>query len=127
MLSGCNISDNDDVETALSSMSRFNDRVQGWLFNPNAMAPTYPASMITRPFPFNAFYGIDEAPVVDAGSYRLEVSGLVADKHSWTLSNCVPWPRPIRSPDTFASKAGAPSGAGAVCASVNPLAHRCRH
>ena len=34
MLSGCNITDNDSVETALSSMSRFNDRVQGWLFNP---------------------------------------------------------------------------------------------
>ena len=39
MLSGCNLTDNDSVETALSSMSRFNDRVQGWLFNPNAMAP----------------------------------------------------------------------------------------
>ena len=45
----------ESVETALSSMSRFNDRVQGWLFNPNALAPTYPESMITRPFPFNAF------------------------------------------------------------------------
>lgn len=42
MLSGCNISDNEQVETALASMSRFNDRVQGWLFNPNALAPTYP-------------------------------------------------------------------------------------
>ena len=65
MLSGCNLTDNESVETALSSMSRFNDRVQGWLFNPNALAPTYPESMITRPFPFNAFYGIDEAPTVE--------------------------------------------------------------
>lgn len=85
MLSGCNITDNDSVETALSSMSRFNDRVQGWLFNPNVLAPTYPASMITRPFPFNAFYGIDEAPTVEEQSYRLEVTGLVADKRSWRL------------------------------------------
>ena len=54
MLSGCNITDNESVETALSSMSRFNDRVQGWLFNPNALAPTYPASMITRPFALNS-------------------------------------------------------------------------
>ena len=85
LLSGCNITDNDSVETALSSMSRLNDRVQGWLFNPNALAPTYPASMITRPFPFNAFYGIDEAPTVDEESFRLEVTGLVADKRSWRL------------------------------------------
>ena len=41
--------------------------------------------MITRPFPFNAFYGEDEAPVVDGASYRLEVTGLVADKRRWTL------------------------------------------
>jgi hypothetical protein len=85
MLSGCNLTDNESVDTALSSMSRFNDRVQGWLFNPNAMAPTYPESMITRPFPFNAFYGIEEAPTVDEESYRLEVTGLVADKRSWRL------------------------------------------
>ena len=79
LLSGCNITDNESVETALSSMSRFNDRVQGWLFNPNAMAPTYPASMITRPFPFNAFYGIEDAPVVVEADYQLEVTGLVAE------------------------------------------------
>jgi DMSO/TMAO reductase YedYZ molybdopterin-dependent catalytic subunit len=85
LLSGCSLSDNESVETALSAMSRFNDRVQGWLFDPNAMAPTYPQSMITRPFPFNAFYSIEEAPVVDEASYQLEVTGLVADKHSWRL------------------------------------------
>ena len=85
MLSGCQLSDSDSIETALSSLSRFNDRVQGWLFSSSALAPTYPESMITRPFPFNAFYGIDDAPTVDAESYRLEVTGLVADKRSWRL------------------------------------------
>lgn len=85
LLSGCNLTDSESVDTALSSMSRFNDRVQGWLFNPNLLAPTYPESMITRPFPFNAFYGVDEAPVVDEDSYRLEISGMVADKRSWRL------------------------------------------
>ncbi|MBP4002537.1 molybdopterin-dependent oxidoreductase [Pseudomonas koreensis] len=85
MLSGCSLTDNDSVETALSAMSRFNDRVQGWLFNPNAMAPTYPASMITRPFPFNAFYGIEDVPSVDEAEFRLEITGLVADKRSWRL------------------------------------------
>jgi DMSO/TMAO reductase YedYZ molybdopterin-dependent catalytic subunit len=85
LLSGCSIVDETSVETALMKISRFNDKVQGWIFDPNALAPTYPDSMITRPFPFNAYYGEDEVREVDADSYRLEVSGLVADRRSWKL------------------------------------------
>ena len=85
LLTGCAIDDEDSVERALMQVSRFNDKVQGWLFDPRQLAPTYPESMITRPFPFNAYYGEDEIREVDAGSYRLEVSGLVADRHAWTL------------------------------------------
>ena len=85
MLSGCSLSDNQSVETALSAISRWNDRVQAWIFDPNALAPTYPESMITRPFPFNAFYSIDEAPTVDEADYQLEVTGLVADTRRWRL------------------------------------------
>ncbi|CAB3719387.1 Sulfoxide reductase catalytic subunit yedY precursor [Achromobacter denitrificans] len=85
MLSGCSLSDDESVEKALTAVSRFNDRVQGWIFDPNKLAPTYPESMITRPFPFNAYYGIDEVRRVDEESFRLEVSGLVADKHRWRL------------------------------------------
>lgn len=85
MLSGCSLSDDESVEQALSAVSRFNDRVQGWIFDPAKLAPTYPESMITRPFPFNAFYGIDEVPQVDEASFRLEVTGLVADKRRWRL------------------------------------------
>jgi hypothetical protein len=85
MLSGCSLGDDDQVESALASISRFNDRVQGWLFDPHVLAPEYPAAMITCPFPFNAFYGIDDVPVVEADTYRLEVTGKVADKRSWSL------------------------------------------
>ena len=85
LLTGCAIVDEDSVENALMKVSRFNDKVQGWLFDPNQLAPTYPESMITRPFPFNAYYGEDEVRQVDAGSFRLEVGGMVADKHAWTL------------------------------------------
>src|SRR5689334_20324553 len=80
LLTGCAIVDENSVERALMRISRFNDRVQGWLFDPTLLAPTYPESMITRPFPFNAYYAEDEVREVDADSYRLEVSGLVADK-----------------------------------------------
>jgi DMSO/TMAO reductase YedYZ molybdopterin-dependent catalytic subunit len=87
LLSGCSISDNSTVEAALMRISRFNDAAQGWLFDPNRLAPTYPDSMITRPFPFNAYYGEDEVREVDEASFRLEVTGMVADKRSWTLAD----------------------------------------
>src|ERR1044071_722573 len=60
MLGGCSITSDAGVETALENISRFNDRVQGLLFDPTRLAPTYAESMITRPFPFNAYYGEDE-------------------------------------------------------------------
>jgi DMSO/TMAO reductase YedYZ molybdopterin-dependent catalytic subunit len=85
LLTGCSVVNEDKAEDLLRHVSRFNDRFQAWLFDPNKLAPTYPESMITRPFPFNAFYSREEAPTVDAASYRLEVSGLVMDKHAWTL------------------------------------------
>jgi DMSO/TMAO reductase YedYZ molybdopterin-dependent catalytic subunit len=86
MLTGCTLIDEASVETALTRISRMNDEVQGWLFDPNRLAPTYPDSMITRPFPFNAYYGEDEVREVEESSYRLEVTGLVADKRKWALS-----------------------------------------
>jgi len=85
LLTGCNISDQASVDAALTTVSRFNDRVQGWLFDPSRLAPTYPDSMITRPFPFNAYYGEDEVEQVDGDAWRLELSGLVADKRPWSL------------------------------------------
>jgi DMSO/TMAO reductase YedYZ molybdopterin-dependent catalytic subunit len=86
LLTGCDIIDGDTAEGALRYVSRFNDRVQALLFNPNRLAPTYPESAITRPFPFNAYYELDEAPEVDGADYKLEVGGLVDNKKSWTLA-----------------------------------------
>ncbi|MES1982139.1 MAG: molybdopterin-dependent oxidoreductase [Pseudomonadota bacterium] len=85
MLSGCTLTDEKSIEQALMKVSRFNDEVQAWLFDPNRLAPTYPESMITRPFPFNAYYGREDVPEVDGDSFRLEISGLVADRHAWSL------------------------------------------
>jgi DMSO/TMAO reductase YedYZ molybdopterin-dependent catalytic subunit len=86
MLTGCNLQDGDTMDRVLWAMSRWNDRVQALLFNPNKLAPTYSARDITDPFPFNAFYPVDDAPEIDGDDYGLEVSGLVADKQSWTLA-----------------------------------------
>jgi DMSO/TMAO reductase YedYZ molybdopterin-dependent catalytic subunit len=87
LLTGCSISSNESVEHALAHVSKFNDRIQAWLFDPQRLAPTYPKSMITQPFPFNAFYSEDEAPTVDASTYRLEVGGLITDKRPWSLES----------------------------------------
>ncbi len=86
LLSGCSISDNKTVEAALTRISGFNDKAQAWLFDPNQLAPTYDESMITRPFPFNAYYSEDEVRVVDAADWQLEVSGLVEKRRNFKLA-----------------------------------------
>ncbi|WP_321937030.1 molybdopterin-dependent oxidoreductase [Paraburkholderia sp. J8-2] len=85
LLTGCTITDDASVNTFLTAVSRLNDRVQGWLFDPTRLAPTYTEAQITRPFPFNAFYSESEAPIVDGGDYRLKISGLVKGQRVWTL------------------------------------------
>jgi DMSO/TMAO reductase YedYZ molybdopterin-dependent catalytic subunit len=85
MLAGCELTDRDGVQRVLGTMSRWNDRVQEWLFDPNKLAPEYPESAITRPFPFNGFYPESQAPVVDAAQYRLELGGLIRERRPWTL------------------------------------------
>jgi DMSO/TMAO reductase YedYZ molybdopterin-dependent catalytic subunit len=86
LLTGCDIGEDDDVEKLLWKVSRFNDKVQAALFDPNRLAPTYPESAITKPFPFNAYYGEEDTPVINGADYRLQVSGLVEDKSPWTLA-----------------------------------------
>jgi DMSO/TMAO reductase YedYZ molybdopterin-dependent catalytic subunit len=92
-LTGCDILDSDGAERVLRKISSFNDGAQALLFNPHRLAPTYPDSMITRPFPFNAYYTLDEAPEVDGASYKLEVGGLVDNKKSWTLDELYALPQ----------------------------------
>ncbi len=85
LLSGCTLKDDDAIDKVLWSMSRWNDRVQAALFDPKKLAPTYSESEVTTPFPFNAYYEEALAPVIDGGSYRLQLSGLIADKRPWSL------------------------------------------
>ena len=93
LLTGCSVSDGDSAEKLLMGVSRFNDRVQAGLFGATRLAPTYSESQMTRPFPFNAFYSMDKAPTVAAATYKLEVSGLVADTHSWSLDELYALPQ----------------------------------
>ena len=61
--------------------------MQALLFDPNKLAPTYPASMILRPPKFNAYYDVMDVKPVNGATWRLELSGLVADKRPWTLQD----------------------------------------
>jgi len=92
-LTGCDIVDGPSAERALMQISYFNDRVQGWLFNPNKLAPTCPDNAVTRPFRFNAFYPEEDAPEVDKDDYKLLVGGLVENKKSWTLDELYALPQ----------------------------------
>uniref|UniRef100_Q07UE7 Oxidoreductase n=1 Tax=Rhodopseudomonas palustris (strain BisA53) TaxID=316055 RepID=Q07UE7_RHOP5 len=85
LLTGCDVVDSASAENLLVQMSKFNDAVQAAIFDPNTLAPTYSESEIKRPFPFNAYYTLDESPAIDGQDWKLEVSGLVDNKQSWTL------------------------------------------
>ena len=86
MLTGCDIIDGPSAENALRVISNFNDWVQARIFNPDTLAPEYPESAITRPFPFNAYYAQEEAPDIDGDSWQLEIGGLVDNKKPWALA-----------------------------------------
>jgi DMSO/TMAO reductase YedYZ molybdopterin-dependent catalytic subunit len=85
LLSGCTLKDDDAVDRLLWAMSRWNDRVQAALFNPDKLAPTYSETDVVRPFPFNAYYEEALSPVIDGASYRLTLSGAIEDKRPWSL------------------------------------------
>jgi DMSO/TMAO reductase YedYZ molybdopterin-dependent catalytic subunit len=93
LLSGCDVTKHDSVQQVLNAMSRWNDGAQAWLFDPNRLAPEFPESAITRPFPFNAYYRVDEVRRVDPGTWRLEVGGLVREKKPWTLTELYALPQ----------------------------------
>lgn len=89
MLPGCNYEDPahpDLADRFLHMMASWNDKAQAALFSRSTLAPTFAAAQITNPPRFNAYYDISQAPVVDAGSYRLELGGQVQDKQGWTLA-----------------------------------------
>ena len=62
LLTGCDVLDSSSAEEMLRRISKFNDAVQAWMFNPDVLAPTFPESAITKPFPFNGYYELDDAP-----------------------------------------------------------------
>ena len=86
LLAGCDITSEEGVQRVLGAMSRWNDGVQDWLFDPKRLAPEFPESRITRPFPYNAYYPEEEIPEIDGESYKLELAGMIRSRRPWTLA-----------------------------------------
>ncbi len=96
LLSGCDLTDQDAVQSVLNAISRWNDRVQAFLFDPARLAPTYPESAVVRDFHYNSYYaylGEEKIPHVDGASYKLELGGLIANKRPWTLAELYALPQ----------------------------------
>lgn len=93
LLTGCDVTNGDAVQAALTAVSRWNDRVQAWLFDPNRLAPTYTEAELRRPWRYNAFYPPEQTPIVDAASYRLKLEGAVGRKAPWTIDQLYALPQ----------------------------------
>ena len=121
LLSGCDLTDkltyDDSVQKMLTAMSRWNDGVQAWLFDPKRLAPEFPESRITSPFPFNAYYSEDEVRMVDATGYRSRSAAWCARKSHGACPSSTRCRRCRRLRGTSAWRAGARSASGAARAS----------
>ncbi len=83
LLSGCDVTEEAPVQYFLRTVSAWNDRVQGAIFRPDHLAPTFSPAQVVKPPRFNAYYGVEDVKPIDGATWRLELSGHIADKRSW--------------------------------------------
>src|SRR5262249_25503740 len=93
MLPGCDLSDDDTVQRVLAQFSTWNDRVQAALFGGQRLAPTFPEAMAVKDFRYNAWYGPEKAPRLDAADYRLQLAGRIDNKKPWTIDELYALPQ----------------------------------
>jgi DMSO/TMAO reductase YedYZ molybdopterin-dependent catalytic subunit len=86
LLTGCSVTDTPTMQGFLRGVSAWNDRVQGLLFRPNHLAPTFSEAQVVKPPRFNAHYEIEDVKPVDGATWKLELAGLINDKRPWTAA-----------------------------------------
>ena len=86
-LTGCDVSENSQVQTVLRGVSAWNDKVQSVIFRPNHLAPTFSEAQVVKPPRFNAFYDIEDVKPVDGKTWKLELSGLIENKKPWSVQD----------------------------------------
>jgi len=84
LLTGCNVTETDQVQSVLRAVSAWNDRVQEFILRPDHLAPTFSEADVVKPPRFNAHYDVEDVKPVDGAAWKLELSGLIADKRPWT-------------------------------------------
>jgi DMSO/TMAO reductase YedYZ molybdopterin-dependent catalytic subunit len=83
-LTGCNVSEADQVQKVLRAVSDWNDRAQALIFRPNHLAPTFSEAQVVKPPRYNAHYDVEDVKPVDVAGWKLELAGLINDKRPWT-------------------------------------------
>jgi DMSO/TMAO reductase YedYZ molybdopterin-dependent catalytic subunit len=86
LLGGCSVTDTPAMQTFLRGVSAWNDRVQGLLFRPGHLAPTFSEAQVVKPPRFNAHFDIEDLKPVNAKTWKLELAGLIRDKRPWTTA-----------------------------------------
>lgn len=84
LLTGCDVSEKDQVQTALRAVSTLNDHVQELIFRPNHLAPTFKESQVIKPPRFNAHYDVEDVKPVDVSTWKLALSGRIRDTKPWS-------------------------------------------
>ena len=85
LLSGCDVSEEAPVQSALRAVSAWNDSVQEAIFRSQHLAPTFSPAQVVKPPRFNAYYDIEEVKPVDGPTWQLQLKGLIADRRPWTV------------------------------------------
>ena len=86
MLTGCDVTRTDAVQSVLKRISSFNDKVQELIFRPNHLAPTFSETEVVKPPRFNAYYDIEDIVPVDVARWKLELAGRIDDKRPWNAA-----------------------------------------
>jgi len=121
---GCDLSGHDSLtDRMLWAMLRFNDRVQAALFNPNRLAATSRGGHHAA-VSFQCVLSADKIRTMDAGTWALEVAGLVADKSPWRWPGCKSCRWKARSRGISASRLE--PDRRVVRRAVAAFSHRCR-
>jgi len=84
MLTGCDVTRSDAVQSVLKRVSQLNDRVQAAMFRPDHLAPTFSEAEVVKPPRFNAYYDIEDIVPVDVAKWKLELAGQIENKKAWS-------------------------------------------
>jgi len=92
LLGGCDVSENDSVQSFLRTVSAWNDGVQETIFRAHHLARTYAPSQVVKPPRFNAHFSIEDVKPVDGATWQLELAGRIDDKRPWTAQELYRFP-----------------------------------